>query len=130
MQDAARELSVFLQARITSFLQGDPNTVVSRWDDLKEEIRLKSWVIYREHRRNRQAAARTADDAARAARTALVMAPPASSAPLITAWSQASDAAREAWTTLTLSTLRAASILDHLFSNTSSYYFHSLARTE
>ena len=55
MQDAEAALSAFLKEHIDAFLQGDPASAVSRWDDLKEDIRLKSWVIYREHRRTRQA---------------------------------------------------------------------------
>ena len=39
------------------------------------------------------------------------------------------DAALAEWKLLTSNTVSAAAILDHLFSNTSSYYFHSLART-
>ena len=129
MKDAEAELSALLVTRINAFLQGDSTSAVSRWDDLKEEIRLKSWVIYRRHRRDRKQAAIAADSAAATARSDLILTPPPSRPPLLTAWTMATEAAREAWKSLSASTIHAASILDHLFSNTSSYYFHSLAST-
>ena len=92
-------------------------------------LRLKSWVIYRKHRLLRQQDAHSADSVSAQARSDLIQAHPTSRPPLLSAWIQATDVARQAWKSLTQSTIHAASILDHLFSNISSYYFHSLART-
>ena len=128
MSDAEAELSTLLQREAASVLRSDPASVVERWDALKESIRSESWLIYRRHRKIRQTAARTADLAAAGARQALLSSPSPSPPALYDAWRHTVDIALDEWKLLSSQTISAAAILDHLFSNTSSYYFHSLAR--
>ena len=128
MKDAEEELADFLSGQITSLTNGDPATIIQRWDGMKEEIRSHSWSIYRRHRKTRQQAARLADDTASAARAALLSSPTPAPPALYDSWRLAVDNALDEWKLLTSKTISAAAILDHLFSNTSSYYFHSLAR--
>ena len=66
--------------------------------------------------------------AAAGARRALLSSPSPSPPALYDAWRHTVDAALDEWKLLSSQTISAAAILDHLFSNTSSYYFHSLAR--
>ena len=128
MPAAETEMRTFIEERLPSLTAGDPSSAVERWDSLKEEFRTRSWAIYRAHRKKRQESARKADSAAAAARADMIAADHPSPPSLHATWVATIDAAREAWKAITTTTINAAAILDHLFSNTSSYYFHSLAK--
>ena len=126
--EAEQELASLLRRQASDLLSGDPATIVERWNALKEYIRAESWRIYRRHRKVRQRAAREADAAAASARLALLSSPSPAPPHLLDSWHTAVAFSLDQWKLLSTRTIQAASILDHLFSNTSSFYFHSLAR--
>ena len=127
---AARELGDFVQARAEEVLAAPEAEVVSVWVAAKEQIRTRSLQLYRSHRRARQYAARQADAAALAAKQRLAAPQPGEdSAGLARAWRAAVAEATAAWQALAAISLGAAAILDHLAADTSSYYFHALAKT-
>ena len=103
--------------------------IVHAWDNMKETIRQKACSLYRQHRKARAQAARRADMEASEAAHALRFATAANLAALKMAASAKQAAATKAWQELGSKPLQAASLLDHVFGDSSSYYFHQLARS-
>ena len=119
---------VFLQAQ--TILQGGDDGIVQRWDAAKEVIRTRSWEIYRRHHHTRQQDAKAADAAAAAAHHRLLHPQPSDDFPSLRATVlQTAEAATAAWQKLSERTGAAAQILDHMYGDSSSYYFHQLVRS-
>lgn len=127
--EACKELrnTIAAQAAMLDLL---PNSdIVQAWDRMKEAIRQKACSLFLEHRRSRARTARLADMEASKAAYALRYATGASLAALRETASAKQAAATKAWQELGANPLQAASLLDHVFGDSSSYYFHQLARS-
>lgn len=103
--------------------------IVLAWDSMKEAIRKKACSLYLQHCTARARAARRADMEASKAAHALRYATSASLAALREVAAATQAAATKAWHELGSKPLQAASLLDHVFGDSSSYYFHQLARS-
>lgn len=126
---AVQELGAVLHVQAQGILHGGDDGVVQRWDKAKEAIRREAILIHRRHRALRRSAVRQAEDAALRALDDLVRgAPTGQGDDLLAAWQQAARSAAREWQEIAGRTYGAAQTLDHLFSDTSSYYFHSQAR--
>ena len=129
MPAAQQELAALVLVEAVALQAGPDDGIVQRWDRMKEVLRAHSWEIFRWHRRVRQQGARAAEAAASRARQRMLRATPADDfGALCLAAQAAADAATLAWRSLSSPAIEAAATLDHMFGDTSSYYFHHLAR--
>jgi len=127
--DACNELRNSISAAAVLLEQLPDSDVVQAWDNMKETIRKKACDLYQFHRKRRVRAARIAEMEASNAVYALRYANGATLATLRSEASVKLAAATQAWQELGSKPLQAANILDHSFGDTSSFYFHQLARS-
>ena len=129
MPQACEELEGLIRAEVHAVLSAPAIAVVQRWDTAKEVWRLRSWDIFWRHQRRRISEATAAEHTADAARHALLQAQAGDDfgALLSDARRTASDVVA-AWQRLACRSLGAAHILHHMYSDTSSFYFHAQVR--
>jgi hypothetical protein len=123
------ELAALVHVQAAGLLACSDVGIVERWDRMKEVLRAASWEIYRRHRRQRQLGATAAVALAAQARQRLLCATEADDfGALCAAVRDTAEAATRAWLDLCSPANAAAATLDHIFGDSSSYYFHQLAR--
>ena len=103
--------------------------LVTAWDNMKEVIRRRAWNLFREYRRSRLNAAQAADAEAIEAHILLRFATPENFSSLQRASTAKAAAATRAWQELGAKSFQALPLLEHMFGDTSSFYFHHLARS-
>jgi hypothetical protein len=127
---AHQELAAQVVVQAAGLLAGPDEGIVQCWDRMKEVLRVASWDIFRRRRWARQQGARQAEAAAARAQRRLLRATTADAFVALSAAAQAAvAAATKAWHDLCSPATEVAATLDHLFGDTSSYYFHQLARS-
>ena len=125
MPAASAALGAFIAERARELLAGGDVGIVERWDALKEAVHSKAWELYLHHRRLRLRPARAADRRVAEALRALLRArTPASYDAQLAAVRAAQAAATAAWRRLSNGPRAAAEVLDHMYGDCSSYYFH------
>jgi hypothetical protein len=129
MRDAINELHAYMFVRTQELLASPDAGLLQRFDNLKADILTKAWELYRHHRQRRQQTARSAEAAADLAlRHLLRSTVPAAFSGLLQRVRATAAAATTAWQQLAQRPRQAAETLDHMFGDTSSYYFHYQAR--
>lgn len=127
--EACNELRNTIAAEALLMEHLPDSDIVLAWDNFKETIRMKAVSLYKLHRKTRARAAHLADVEARNAIHALRYATGATLPALKMEATMKLAAATKAWQELGDKPLQAASLLDHTFGDSSSYYFHQLARS-
>ena len=130
MGGAVAELASMVSDTASSILLADEGDVLVLWDQAKERLRTASLHIFRKHQRIRQLAARQADAAAQLARRRLAQASPVQDfSALLLDVQRTAAAATEAWQVLAGRAEHSSNILEHLFGDQSSFFFHQKARS-
>jgi len=127
MPDAVSALDVFLESALDPVLYAtDAEEVVTAWLAAKVAIRVYACSLYHSQLRVARQAITAAEAAAAASAGTLAAVAPGLPTDVLRAMARASAAAvADAWQHLAAKSLMAADILDHLFGDSSSFYFHS-----
>lgn len=127
MPGAVSALDEFLEGALDPVLSAtDAGEVVTAWLAAKASIRVYACSLYHDHLRSARHAITAAEAAAASSAGDLAAAAPGSPTDGLRAAARASAAAvADAWQQLAVKSLMAADVLDHLFGDSSSFYFHS-----
>lgn len=127
---AVSELEDLLHVWFDPLLQiNDADELVTRWIGAKAAILQLSLGIYGHNRKAALRSVAVAEQASASAIALLAAAPPGSNvSTLLAAASAASRAVADAWGAHSAQSLLAADILDHLYGDSSSFYFHTQAK--
>ena len=129
MGDAANALQAFLFVRCQELLSAPLADLLRLYDQFKVDVMREAWRLYQQHRRQREQRARQAQ---REAADALHLLTHCSSMAAFPAclqrWRDAVAAATTAWQQLAARPRQIVDVLDHMFGDSSTYYFHAQAR--
>ena len=124
MQNAVDDLSNYMAGKLVVLdtLTADAD-LPAAWDRFKEELRRKALEVYAHHRQLALAPVHFAAASAEAHRRGLLAGTTGSAV-----WAQAVHAANRAYISMARDLGHAAAVLNHLYGDTSSYYFHAQAK--
>ena len=126
---ARQEIADYMETATEALMASPSQGFVARWNNLKEALRQRSCSTYKKHRKQRQREARLADQLAHDAQLRVMSASPLENFEVLcNSAAYLRTKATEAWNTLSAESMSSAALLDQLQGDTSSYYFHHMAK--